>query len=63
MDIAAMSIGLSQAKVAQQVNLSVMKMAMNSEENKMVEMVKIIDSSNSSKTVNPDLGKYLDVRA
>ncbi len=63
MDIAAMSIGLSQAKVAQQVNLSVMKMAMNSEENKMVEMVKIIDSSNSSKPVNPDLGKYLDVRA
>lgn len=63
MDIAAMSIGLSQAKVAQQVNLSVMKMAMNSEENKMVEMVKIIDSSNNAKPVNPDLGKYLDVRA
>lgn len=63
MDIAAMSIGLSQAKVVQQVNLSVMKMAMNSEENKMVEMVQMIDSSNNSKPINPDLGKYVDVRA
>lgn len=63
MDIAAMSVGLSQAKVAQQVNLSVMKMAMNSEENKMVEIVKMIDGANSAKSVNPDLGRHLDVRA
>ena len=63
MDIAAMSIGLSQAKVVQQVNLSVMKMAMDSAENKMLEMVNMIDTSNHTKPVNPNLGKYVDIKA
>lgn len=40
MDIAALSMGLSQMKVAQQASISVMKMAMDSGQTQMNDMVK-----------------------
>ena len=63
MDIAAMSVGLSQAKVVQQVNMSVMKMAMDSQERKASETVEMISSSNNKAPVDKTLGRFLDVRA
>ena len=63
MDIAAMSVGLSQAKVVQQVNMSVMKMAMDSQESKASETVEMISSSNNKAPVDNTLGRFLDVRA
>lgn len=56
MDIAAMSTMLNQAKVQQQASISVMKMAMDTGETQMNELVKTMEQS-----VNPNLGKNLDI--
>lgn len=64
MDIATLSIGLSQMKIAQQANLSVMKMAMNDGESKMSNIVKMLDTStkNMERTVNPHIGGNIDIK-
>ena len=44
MDIAAMSMGLSQMKLANEVSTSVMKMAMESGQTKMDDMLRIVQA-------------------
>jgi ribosomal protein L21 len=45
MDIAALSMGLSQMKVAQQASISVMKMAMDAGQTQMNDMVQMVQEN------------------
>lgn len=56
MDIAAMSMALSQMQLQQQASTSVLKMAMETPEAQMDQMVKAMENS-----VTPHLGANLDV--
>ncbi|WP_127836700.1 YjfB family protein [Clostridium prolinivorans] len=56
MDIAALSINLNQAKVAQETSLAVMKLAMDTGKQTANETVKMIEES-----IDPNLGKIIDV--
>ena len=56
MDIAALSINLNQAKVAQETSLAVMKLAMETGKQTVNETVKMIE-----KSVDPNLGRIIDV--
>jgi len=63
-DIAALSIGLSQMKVAQQASISVMKMAMNTGQTQMNDLLKImqVNSKVMEQSVNPHVGSNLDIK-
>lgn len=66
MDIAALSMGMSQMQVAQQASLSVMKMAMDTGTEQMTDMMKMVETSTASAPVagpapNPYIGQMLDV--
>lgn len=66
MDIAAVSMGLSQMRVSQQASLSVMKMAMDTGTEQMTDMVKMLETSTVSAPVgspspSPYIGQMLDV--
>lgn len=56
MDIAALSINLNQAKVAQEASIAVMKLAMETGKQTANEQVKMIE-----KSIDPNLGKIIDV--
>lgn len=56
MDIAALSINLNQAKVAQQASIAVMKLVMETGKQTANEQVKMIE-----KSIDPNLGKIIDV--
>ena len=57
MDIAALSMSLSQMKVAQEASVSVMKLAMDTVQGQMQDLTKIIEQS-----VNPNLGTSIDIK-
>ena len=63
MDIAALSIGLSQMKVAQQASISVMKMAMDSVKGQAVDMAKMLQANTKvmEQSVNPHIGGNIDI--
>lgn len=56
MDIAALSMGLSQMQLAQEVGVSVMKMAMDTSEVQSADLTKLMEQS-----VNPHVGSTIDV--
>ncbi|MCW2277958.1 YjfB family protein [Heliophilum fasciatum] len=58
MDIGAISSTMSQAKVAQQVSISVLKMSMNTAEQTSASMVAMME-----KSLQPHLGSLLDIKA
>lgn len=64
MDIAAMSMGLSQMKLANEVSTSVMKMAMESGQTKMDDMLRIVKDNTKmlEQSVSPNLGANLDIK-
>lgn len=64
MDIAAMSTIISQAKTAHQASFSVMKMAMNTSEVKMNDMVQMIQENTKIMeiSVQPHLGQNIDIQ-
>ena len=64
MDIAALSMSLSQMKVVQQASISVMKMAMDAGQNQMNDMVQMVQENTKmmEQSVNPHLGKNLDIK-
>ncbi len=64
MDIAAMSMGLSQMKLANEVSTSVMKMAMESGQTKMDDMLRIVQDNTKmlEQSVSPNLGANLDIK-
>ncbi|WP_313568851.1 YjfB family protein [Acetoanaerobium noterae] len=57
MDIAALSMSLSQMKVAQEASVSVMKLAMDTAQGQMQDLTKIMEQS-----VNPNLGTSIDIK-
>ncbi len=63
MDIAALSMGLSQMKVAQEASISVMKIAMDSAKGQAVDMTKMLEVNTQmmEQSVNPNLGNNIDV--
>ena len=63
MDIAALSIGLIQMKVAQQASISVMKMAMDSVKGQAVDMAKMLQANTKmmEQSVNPHIGGNIDI--
>ena len=56
MDIAALSMGLSQMKISQEVGTSVLKMAMDTSEGQMADLTKMMETS-----VNPHVGGSIDI--
>lgn len=66
MDIAALSMGMSQMQVAQQASLSVMKMAMETGTQQMTDMIAMVETSAPSVSVagpspDPNIGQLLDI--
>ena len=63
MDIAALSMGLSQIKVAQEASISVMKMAMDSTKVQVVDMAKMLQSNTKvmERSINPHIGGSIDI--
>lgn len=64
MDIAALSMGLSQMKVAQESSVSVMKMAMDSAKGQSVDLARMIDVNTQimEQSVNPHIGGSIDLK-
>jgi hypothetical protein len=58
MDIAAISIGFNQMKVSQEVNMSVLKIAMDTAKEQAVDLIKLLEV-----TVSPYLGGNIETRA
>ena len=57
MDIASLSLSLSQMKVANQASISVLKLTMDTAQEQMEDMTKIMEQS-----VNPHIGSNLDLK-
>lgn len=64
MDIAALSMGLSQMKVAQQASVSVMKMAMDSMKGQGVDLTEMLEVNTKmmEQSVNPHVGGNIDIK-
>lgn len=63
MDIAGLSMGLSQMKVAQEANVSVMKMAMNTAKGQNMDLTKMLEINTKimEQSVNPHIGGNIDI--
>ena len=59
MDIAALSMGMSQSSVQQSAGIAVMKMAMDTGKENATKMTEMMKNS----AVDPNLGNHLDVSA
>lgn len=64
MDIAALSMGLSQMKIAQQASVSVLKMAMDTAKVQAIDLTKMLEENTKimEQSVNPNLGGNIDIR-
>ncbi|MCC5910853.1 MAG: YjfB family protein [Clostridiaceae bacterium] len=64
MDIAALSIGLNQMKLQQEVSMSVMKMAMDKGTSQVADLTKMLDANTKmmEQSVNPYVGANLDIK-
>ena len=64
MDIAALSMSLSQMKVSQEASISVMKMAMDAGQSQMNDMMKLVQENTKmmEQSVNSHLGSNLDIK-
>ncbi|SHI62266.1 Putative motility protein [Geosporobacter subterraneus DSM 17957] len=63
MDIAALSMSISQMKVAQQAGISVMKMAMDAGQTQMNDIVQMVQQNTKmmEQSITPHLGKNIDI--
>lgn len=64
MDIAALSMNLSQIKVAQEAGMSVLKMAMDTTEVQAIDMTQMLEANTKimEQSMNPDLGQTIDIK-
>ncbi|SDJ91385.1 YjfB family protein [Natronincola ferrireducens] len=64
MDIAALSMSLSQMKVAQQASISVMKMAMDTAKGQTIDLTQMLEANTKmmEQSVNPHVGTNLDIK-
>ena len=65
MDIAALSTSLSNIKLNQQIDVSVLKMAMDTSEVQSAELLKMLEVNTQmmEQMMNPHLGGNVDIRA
>ena len=65
MDIAALSTSLSRVRVNQEVDVSVLKMAIDSSEIQSAELLKMLEANTKimEQMMNPHLGGNIDIRA
>lgn len=63
MDIAGLSMGLSQMKVAQEASVSIMKMAMDTVKGQNVDLAKMLEINTRimEQSVNPNIGGNIDI--
>ena len=64
MDIAALSMNISQMKVAQQASISVFKMAMDTSKVQAVDLTQMLEANTKimEQSINPNLGKNIDIK-
>lgn len=63
MDIAAVSIGMNQAKVTQEAQVSVMKMVIDSVKGEAADIEKLMQvNADIQRSVMPHLGGNVDIR-
>lgn len=64
MDIAALSMNLSQIKVFQQASISVLKMAMDTAKVQAIDLTKMLEANTKimEQSVAPNLGGNIDIR-
>lgn len=63
MDLAAISMGMSQAKVQQDASIAVMKMAMDTSKVNAAGLTEMLSQTKSMEmSVEPNLGGNLDIR-
>ncbi|MDF2888830.1 MAG: hypothetical protein K0R23_3215 [Lacrimispora sp.] len=62
MDIAAMSMQFSSAKIQQSAGLSVTKKAMDNQEAQASDLLKMMDAAAPNQIKTTGLGQYVDVR-
>ena len=64
MDISALSINLSQIKVAQQASISVLKMAMDTSKVQAVDLTQMLEANTRiiEQSVNSHIGKNIDIK-
>ncbi|MEY8356413.1 YjfB family protein [Lachnospiraceae bacterium 54-53] len=63
MDIAAMSMGLSSARLQQSVGISVAKKAMNSQEAEAAGLIEMMDAAVPGQVPADGVGQLVDTRA
>lgn len=63
MDIAALSMGLSQMKVSQEASVSVLKMAMDSMKGQSFDLTQMLEVNTKmmEQSVNPYIGGNIDI--
>lgn len=63
MDIAALSMGLSQMQVAQQASISVMKMVMDTTKVQAIDLTQMLEASTKmmEQSIVPHIGKTIDI--
>lgn len=63
MDIAALSMGLSQMKVSQEASVSVLKMAMDSMKGQSFDLTQMLEVNTKmlEQSVNPHVGGNIDI--
>jgi hypothetical protein len=63
MDIADLSMGLSQMKVAQEASVSVSKIAMDSMKGQSIDLAKMLEVNTKimEQSVNPHVGGNIDI--
>ena len=64
MDIAALSTGLSQMKLAQQASMSIIKMAMDTAKVQAVDLTQMLEVNTKimEQSINPHMGRNIDIR-
>lgn len=63
MDIGALSIGLSQMKLSQEVGVSVLKMAMDTPEAGVAGLLQVLETNTKimGQSINPNIGGNIDI--
>ncbi len=61
MDIAALSLSMSQTRTLSQVGTAMLAKTMDTEEQMGAQMVKMIDSAAMERSVNPSVGGSFDI--
>ena len=61
MDIAALSMAMSQEKVMNEVGTAMLKNALDVQEDVGAEVVEMIDSAAMERSINPSIGHAVDI--